>query len=50
MGFGSPDGGDYGENNGVGFVEISKIFASQIAHSFGKISFDRVYPMCLFFS
>ena len=29
MGFGSLDGGEDAENNGINFVEISKIFATQ---------------------
>ena len=38
----SPDGGEYGEYNGVGFVELSKIFAIQNATFFGTESFDGV--------
>ena len=35
--------GDDGEYNGVGFVQTSKIFASQDAFFFGNISFDKIY-------
>ena len=41
--FGSLDGGDNNEYNGLGFVEISKIFAMQDAFFFRMISFDSVY-------
>ena len=43
MEFGSFDGGRDGEQNGVSFVEISKIFAKQNANIFGMISFGKVY-------
>ena len=39
----SPDGGETGEHNDIGFVEISKIFAMQDVFLFWIISFDRVY-------
>ena len=32
-----------GEHSGVGFVEISNIFATSPAFFFGAMSFDRVY-------
>ena len=41
-----PDLHDHGENgdyNGVGFVGISKIFATQEAFIYGTISFNIVY-------
>ena len=40
--FGSSDSADYGEYNGIGSVEISTIFVTQVSFSFGKISYDRV--------
>ena len=44
MEFGLLDGVDGGEqHNGVGFVEISEVFATQDEFSFGMESFDRVY-------
>ena len=42
MKFGSLDGGDNVEHNGVGFAEISEIFAMREAFFFGKKSFDNV--------
>ena len=39
--FGSLDGGEDGEYNGVGFVEISEIFVSQDAILFGREPLDR---------
>ena len=40
--FGSFDEREDGECNGIGFVTIFKIFASEDTLLFGKISFDRV--------
>ena len=44
MAFGLFYGGEDGEYDGVGFVDISKIFAKQDTFSLGNgpISFDRV--------
>ena len=39
----SLDGGDDGEHNGVDFVEISTIFATQGAFFFGTELFNRIY-------
>ena len=40
--FGLFDDGDYAEDNGDGFVGISKIFVTQDAFFFGTASFDRI--------
>ena len=40
MQFGSPNVGENGEHNGVGYVEISIIFAMQFAFFFGAEPFD----------
>ena len=45
MQFGSHDGGEDDEYNGVGFVGISHFFAVQDAYFFRIISFDRVYAI-----
>ena len=37
------DGGEDDENNGIDFVEISKIFGMQDADFFRLNSFDMVY-------
>ena len=42
MEFGFFDGRDDGEHSGIGFVEISLIFASQDDCFYETISFDRV--------
>ena len=39
--FGLFDGGDDGEHNDVGFVEVTEIFLTQNAFFFGTESFDR---------
>ncbi len=41
MEFGSLDGGEYGERNGVVFMEVSKIAATPVC-IFGIISYDSV--------
>ena len=41
MEFISLDGGEGGENSGVGFVEISWIIAMKCAYFFGTILFNR---------
>ena len=40
------DGRENGEHNGVGFVGIYQIKATQGAVFFGKHPFDRVYFAC----
>ena len=38
-------GGEDGERNGVGFVEIFSIFETQDDIFFGSTPLDRVYPV-----
>ena len=42
--YGSPDGGDDGDYNGVGLVDISRTFATQKAFFFAMKKFDRICP------
>ena len=42
MEFGSLDGGDVGEHNGVGFMRMFRIFGMEVAFFFGMESFDTV--------
>ena len=44
---GAPGAGDVGEYDGVGFVEISKIFATQDVFCFGTEPFGRAYRIVL---
>ena len=46
MHFGSPDGRGDGEHNGVNFVKISKISATQDAFSLETESVDLVIGQC----
>ena len=47
VGFGSLDGGEDAEHSGVGFVEKSKIFATQGAVPRGSESLDRVWQLAI---
>ena len=40
MEFGPLDGGEDGEHNGVGLVEISNIFGMECRYFFDMVSFD----------
>ncbi len=43
MEFGSLGGGEDAKHNGVGFADISELFAMQLVFLFGTELYDRVY-------